>query len=332
MPLKTFKTMRAGLEATRGTGVAMARGIEFTTGQHDQVIDTIYPEELRNSYEAHYTATAGAETNTFDIEAPVDFDIMPWWGNLHMKAIASGTGAGADKTWTFLPTLTSDDQKSATVQFGYTDTISATQPAVSLAYVIGDALTLSWEKAPGSAGVMLKSHLVSPKAATQLSAFSGTGTYTTSELAKAQATVVTIDPTTIGTTADNDVISAEWTYTSGYQYLYTLNNTTAAQDVFRPNPLDWTLKLVRYYRNDNEWDRYVDKVKRKIRIKTTGSVIPTTAVPYSVQLDCYGVLSERTTSESDGLGFEELTYKPLYDTTLVGSTQLVVVCASATIT
>ena len=330
MPVHVFKTLRAGLETTRGTGVAMTRGIEFTTAQHTQVIDTIYPEELRNSYEAHYAATAGAETNTIECEAPVDFDAMAWWLNLHIKAVASGTGAGADKTYTFLPTLTSDDQKSASVQVGYSDNIGATSPAAALTYVVGDVLNLNWNKSPGSPGVNLKSTLVSPKAATQLSAFSGTGTYTTSELAKAQATVVSIDPTTIGTTVDNDVVTADWTYTSGFVNLYTLNNTTAAQDTFRPNPLSWELKLTRYIRNDNEWDRYVDKAKRKIRVKTTGSALG--GSNYSIQLDCYGTLAERTTSETDGLGMEELTYRPLYDTTLGGTTQVVLVCSLATIT
>lgn len=328
--LKIFKTLRAGLEATRGTGVAMTRGIEFTTAQHDQAIDTIYPEELRNSYEAHYTAAPGAEVNSIDVEAPVDFDAMAWWLNLHIKAVPTGTGGAADKTYTFLPTLTSDDQKSASVQMGYSDAISATQPAAALTYVVGDVLTLSWDKSPGSPGVMLKSHLVSPKASTQISAFTGTGTYTTSELAKAAATVITIDPTTIGTTADNDVISAEWTYTSGFQNLYTLNNTYAAQDTFRPNPLAWELKLTRYIRNDNEWDRYVDKAKRKIRIKSTGSVLGGTF--YSLALDCYATLAERTTSESDGLGFEELTYRPLYDTGGAGTTSVTLVCSLASIT
>ena len=308
----------------------MARGIEFSSAEHKQDIDTIYPEEIRGSYEAHYTAAAGAEVNSLEIEGPVDFDLMVWYFNLHIKAVASGTGGAADKTWTFLPTLTSDDQKSATVQFGYTDTIGASNPGVSLTYVLGEALTLMWEKAPGSPGVTFRSSLISPKAATQISAFTGTGTYTTSELAKAAATVITIDPTTIGTTVDNDIDSVEWTYTSGYKNLYTLNNTYAAQDAYRPDPLAWELKVKRFLRNDNEWDRYIDKAKRKIRIKTTGSVLGGTF--YSAQLDCYGTLTDRATTEDEGLGYEELTYKPLYDTTLGGTCQVVLVTALSAIT
>ncbi len=330
MPLRTFRHLRAGLETTRGTGVAMTRGIEFSSGNHQQDIDTLYPEEIRGSYEAHYVSAAGAEVNSLDVEGPFDFDAMVWWLNLHMKAVAAGTGAGADKTWTFLPTLTSDDQKSATVQFGYTDTIGASNPGISLPYVLGDELTLMWEKAPGSTGVSFRSKLVSPKAAAQLTAFTGTGTYTTSELAKAGTTVITIDPTTIATTVDNDVVSAEWTYKSGYVNLYTLNNSYVAQDAYRPNPLEWELKLKRFIRNYNEWNRYVDKAKRKIRIKSTGSTLGGSA--YSVTLDCYGTLTGRSTTEDDGLGYEELTYKPLYDTTAAGTTSVVLVTALAAVT
>jgi len=330
MPLHAFKVMRAGLEATRGTGVAMTRGIEFTSAEHSQEIDTIYPEELRNSYEAHYSAQAGSEVNAIEAEAPFDFDAFAWWGNVHIKAIPTGTGGAADKTYTFVPTLTTDDQKSASVQIGYSDSIGASNPAAALTYVIGDVLTLVWNKAPGSTGVTLRSRLISPKASTQITALTGTGTYTTSELAKAAATVITIDAATIGTTADNDIVSAEWTYTSGYVNLYTLNNTNAAQDTFRPNPLEWELRIRRYIRNDNEWDRYIDKAKRKIRIKTTGSVLGGTF--YSVQLDCYATLFNRTMAEDDGLGMEELTYRPLYDTTFGGTTQIVLVCSLASIT
>jgi hypothetical protein len=307
----------------------MTRGIEFSSGSHKQDIDTIYPEEIRGSYEAHYTSAAGAEVNSFEIEGPMDIDAMVWWANIHMKS-ATPTGAGGDRTWTFLPTLTSDDQKSATIQFGYTDTIGASNPGVSIPYCLGNELTLMWEKAPGSNGATFKSSIISPKTATQITAFTGTGTYTTSELAKAGTTVITIDPTTIGTTTDNDIVSVEWTYKSGYVNLYTLNNTYTAQDAYRPNPLEWELKLKRYIRNDNEWDRYVDKAKRKIRIKSTGSVLG--ASFYSIALDCYGTLADRSTTEDEGIGYEELTYKGLYDTTLVGTCQLVIVSALTTIT
>jgi len=330
MPLRTFKHLRAGLETVRGTGVAMTRGIEFTSGNHIQSVEHIYPEQIRGSYFAHYSSQAGTETNSLEIETAVDFDILPWWFNLHIDTVASGTGGAADKTWVFTPASTADELKTATVQFGYTDSIAAGNPGVSLTYVIGDELTLMWDKTPGAPGVNLRSRLVSPKAATQISAFTGTGTYTTSELAKANATVITIDPTTIGSTADNDIVSAEWTLRDGTVNLYTMNNTTAAQDTLRPNPWDWELRLVRYIRNDNEWDRYLDKAKRKIRIKSTGSALGGSA--YSLTLDCYGVIETRTTSENDGLGFEELTYRPLYDTGAATDFLVTVVCATSAIT
>src|SRR5258707_1225656 len=76
-------------------------------------------------------------------------------------------------------------------------------------------------------------------------------------LASCNATQVYVDPTTIGSTADNYWIDASWTLSNGYKNLYTLNNTTAAQDTFRPQARSWKLEGTRYYAGtvaDAEWD------------------------------------------------------------------------------
>lgn len=332
MALRIFKHMRAGLEATPGTGVAMTRGIPFTDGTHNSEVETIHPEELRNSYEVHYQADAGAETHSFDIGGPVGYNYLVWWLNVHMKAVASGSGGGADKTWTFTPTLTSDDIKTATVQFGYSDSISATKPAYSLDWVKGTELTLTWEKAPGTTGVTFQSHLISPEAAAEISAFSGTGTFTTEAggLVKANNTQTFIDTSTIGTTADNYILSASWTLTNEHVLLYTLNNLTSAQELLRPNPMLWTATFRRRYINDTEYNAYVAKTVRKVRVRSLGPVLG--ASNYKVDLDLYGVWSGYTRTEVDGVGVEELTMVQKYDTTATTSVSLVVVNDQASIT
>lgn len=333
MALRVFKTMRAGLESTRGTNLAPTRGIPFSEGSHEQDIELIYPEELRNSYHVNYAGDPGTETNSLEINGPVGYNGLIWWANLHLKALASGTGAGADKTWTFLPSATTDDLKTATVQFGYGDNIGATRPAWELGYCIGDELTLRWDKSPGTPGVTFNSKLVTPESAIQISAFTGSGTYTTETdgLAKAKQTAVSIDTATIGTTPDNDILSVEWTLNDGSVNLYTLNNTANAQDTLRPNPWAWTAKIRRYYRNDTEIDSYVAKTLRKVRVATIGSVIG--SGNFKVQLDLYGKYQgPRRIVEVDGLGIEEYTLVPIYDTTATTSFQLVVVNDQATIT
>jgi hypothetical protein len=91
--------------------------------------------------------------------------------------------------------------------------------------------------------------------------------------------------------------------------------------------------MTRYYASiANTFTPYKDKTERKIRIKTEGSVIPTTAVKHSLTLDCYATLAEYSRSESDGLGFEEMTWRPFYDTGVSTDFLIALVCKTAAIT
>lgn len=332
MSLRIFKTARAGLEATRGTNVAPTRILYFDEGQHQQEVKTIRPQQLRNSYFGWYSAAPGTETNSLGMSGMVSYDDLIWLGNTHIKAVAAGTGAGSDKTWTFVPTAATDDIKSATVQFGYSDGISATQPGVELGYVLGDELTLKWDKT-GDGMVTFDSKMVTPEAAVQISAFTGALSDRTVQLASCNTTVVTIDSATIGTTTDNFWIDAAWTLNNGFKHLYTLNNTTAAQATFRPNARGWKFEGTRYYGGaaaDTEWDAYIAKTIRKIRIKTTGPVLG--ASNYSAQLDLYGVYTDMKWAEVDGLGVQKFTLEPVFDPTASTDFSLTVVNATAAIT
>lgn len=314
MALRIMSHARAGLESTRGTGVTPTRGIPFTEGSHTQEFDHISPEELRQSLFGHYTADVGTETNSFAFSGTAGYWALVFWANLHMKAVASGTGAGADKTWTFLPSST-DDLKTATIEYGFSDNIGATRPAWSVPGCIGNTFSLNFDKSPGQSGVTFSSTLLSHKAATQISAFTGVGTYTAENggLVKASATQVYIDTSTIGTTADNDVMSVSWELQSGPQILYTLNNSTSGVEIVRPNPWMWTATIRRYYRNNTELNARVAGTVRKVRIRTLGPTLG--AGNYKVDLDLYGKYSARTLAVGGpGVGIEEFTLTPVYDT------------------
>jgi hypothetical protein len=174
--------------------------------------------------------------------------------------------------------------------------------------------------------------MVTPKANTQITAFTGALSDRVVIPASANSTVVTVDTTTIGTTVDNYWIDAKWTVQNGYQNLFTLNNTTAAQDTFRPKAREWKLEGTRYYQLDTEWDAYVSKTVRKFRIQTTGSVIPTTAVNRAITLDLYGVYTAMQFAEVNGLGVQKFTLEPVYDTTATTDFSWIVVNDQASIT
>lgn len=312
MALRIMSHARAGLETTRGTAAAPTRGIPFTEGTHTQAFDHIAPEELRQSLFGHYTADVGTESNSFEFSGVAGYWALVFWGNLHMKAVASGSGAGADKTWNFLPAST-DDLKTATIEYGFADNIGATRPAWSVAGCIGNTFSLNVDKAPGQSGVTFRSTLLSFKPATQISAFTGVGTYTAENggLVKASATQVFIDSATIGTTADNDVLSVSWELQSGPQVLYTLNNTTAGVEILRPSPWTWTARIRRYYRNNTELNARIAGTVRKVRVRTLGPVLG--GSNYRLDLDLYGKYSDRALSIADNIGVEEFTLSPVYD-------------------
>ncbi len=330
MALKIFKSARAALEASRGSDTTPVSALEFTDAFHQQQVQTIRPPKLSGSYFAYRSAAAGTETNTLEMSGPLGYDMGIWLANTHVKAVASGTGGGADKTWTFTPTSGSDDIKSASVQIGYSDGIGASQPAVKILSVLGDELSIKWDKT-GDGQVTYSSKMVSPTTATQLSAFTGAAAAIGSAyICSSSTTTVTIDTTTMGTTTDSKWTDLTFTLTNGFQNLYTLNNSTSATATYRPKPRVWKLEGSRYYDAKTEWDAYVAKTERKVRIKSTGPVVG--ASNYSFQLDLYGVYTEMTWVESDDLGFQKFTLEPYYDTTATTDFGIVIVSALASIT
>lgn len=328
MALQVFTSARAALEATRGTDLTPTRLIYGESFTHDHEVATIRPEERRNSYEGFYSAAAGPERSALEISGRVSYDDLIWHANLFYKAVASGTGAGADKTWTFTPTNTSDDVKTATIQLGYSDTI-ATAPGIKLNYCMGDTFNLHFEKNDDGAATF-SSRFMSAKALTQITAFTGALSDRTVTLASCNNTVVYIDAATIGTTADSKVVSVDYTLNLNPVAFYALDGTTAAASIERPNVRTWSATITRQYNAATEFTAYQNKTVRKVRVRTTGPTLG--ASNYKIDLDMYGVWTSRSWSDVDGIITEQLTLEPVFDTTTSTSTSLVVVNATASIT
>jgi hypothetical protein len=326
-----FTSVRAAIEATRGTALNPTRILEQTTFQHNPEVRTIRPQERRGSYFAYYRATAGREKHMLQTGGNLSYNQAAWLGNMYFKGVTAGAGGGADKTYAFIPTSASDDLKSFTFEWGYDTTLSASQPGIRLPFVVGDKLTMTFDKS-NDEGVTFQAEMHSPKSVSQITSFGGTPTALTTTAMSPIQTQVYIDPTTIGTTEDDYVQVATFELTHQWTDLDTLNQTAAAQDTFRVGARDWVLNLTRYFINDNELDRYFDKAVRKIRIKNTGPSLG--ASNYSTTLDLYGVLDTDgySAGEADGLIWETLKYVPVYDSTATTDHSFTVVTAEATIT
>lgn len=328
MALQVFTSARAALEVTRGTDLTPTRLIYGESFVHNQDIKTIRPEELRNSYEGFFSAAAGPEINGLEINGRVTYDDLIWYGNLFWKGVASGTGAGADKTWTFAPSNATDDVKTATMQLGYSDTI-ATAPGVKLNYLMGDTFNIHYEKNDDGAATF-KANLLSAVAATPITAFTGSLTDRTVTPASCNNTQVYVDAATIGSTADVNFLSADFTFNLFPVPFYALNNSASASNTYRPKHRTWSLVLRRQYNSATEWSIYQSKAVRKVRVKTLGGVLGSSN--YTITQDFYGVYTDRKWTDVDGIITEDLTLEPVFDTATSTSTSLVVVNATGAIT
>jgi hypothetical protein len=254
---------------------------------------------------------------------------MVWYANLFFKAVASGTGATADKTWTFLPTAAADDVKTATVQLGDVAAISATTPGVKLNYCFGQSLNLHWEKNDDGAATF-RADFLAAKASTQITAFTGSLSDRTTVPVSCNGTTVYIDGTTIGTTADSNVIAVDFNLELGPVPLYTLDGTIAAKDIYRPDFRRWTASITRQYSTVTEWTAYVAKTTRMVRVRTTGATLGSSN--YQIDLDLYGTYTNREWSDVDGIITEVLTLEQIYNTAATADHQMVIVNADAAIT
>jgi hypothetical protein len=324
-----FTSLRAALETTRGTALNPTRILEQTDFSHTPSVATIRPEERRGSYFGFYRASAGREQHSLTFSGNLTYNQAAWLGNLYIKGVTTGTGAGADKSYAFTPSSATDDLKSATLEWGYDTALSATQPGFRLPYAVGDQLQITFDKASAD-GVTFSADMHSPKAVTQISAFGGTPTAIASTAVSPVQVQVAIDTATIGTTVDNYVTVADWTLTNNWTDLDTLNATTAAQDTFRVSARAWQLAVTRYKINDTELDAYNAKTIRKVRITATGPTLGSST--YKITLDLYGVWTGYTNASVDGLAMETLTLEPVYDSTATTDFSMTVVTAETTIT
>lgn len=318
VPLTVFTSARAALEVTRGTSLTPTRILYGESFNPTHTVQTIRPEELRGSYEGFFQAGPGPETTTLEVAGRASYDDLVWWAALFYKGGVSGTG-GPPSTWTYTPTNTSDDVKTATIQLGDSAAIGAATPGIQLNYCMGDSLNLHYEKNADGA-LTFNGKLMSAKALTQITAFTGSLSDRVTTPVSCNNTVVKIDSTTIGTTADSAVTTVDFTINLNPQPFYALDGTLAAQAVYRPAHRTWTASITRQYNAVSEFSAYVAKTIRKIRVLTTNS-----SPAYSVTQDMYGVYTSRDWTEVNGIVTETMTLEPVFDVTSSTSTSLVIV-------
>ena len=324
VPMQVFTSARAALEVTRGTAITPTRLIYGESFALDHTVATIRAEEHRASYEPVYSGAPGPERSLVTMTGRATFEDLIWHANMFYKALAAASsGVPPNALWTFTPTNASDDVKTHSLQLGDANAIG-TSPGISLAYGTGQTLNLHYEKNADGALTFSASYLYA-KALTQITSFTGALSDRVTTPISCNNTVVKIDTTTIGTTADSAVTAVDFTLDLSPVPFYALDGTLAAQATYRPDFRRWKAEITRQYNAATEFTAYVAKTVRKVRVLTTNST-------NIVQQDMYGVYTGRKYADVDGIVTEVLTLEPVFDTATSTSTSLSITNNIATIT
>lgn len=325
--LDILTSLRAALETTRGTGVNPTRVLEQTDFSYDPDLTLVRPEERRGSYENNYVSTIDRETGAITFSGLLSYQQAAWLGNVYFKGIASGTGAGADKTYDFIPVGNADDVKTATLEWSY-DTPSAGQPGQRMVYGAGQSLELNFDRESND-GVNFSATLWSPKSVADISSFGGSPAPLTTNLLSNPSIFVYIDSTTIGTTLDQYVSGADFTLNPEWAPLNTFNQSVSAQDTFK-TARDWSCVITRYANSNTEHAAWKAGTPRKIRVKSTGPSLG--GSNHSITLDLYGVYTDYDEPSVGGIKFQQYTLSKQYDSGTGLSHKMIVVTDTTSIT
>lgn len=294
IPLEVFAL---ALEATRGTAITPPTHLMPVAGTITPVRTKYRPEESRGTLEEWYRSKTVHTSSTWEIpDSLLDPNYFPIVQNMIAKAFTTPTtptNGILTRLWTSVPTITSDDLKSASLYFG--------DPNVQIwqaAYCMADELTVSADATADTAATF---------------ALKGMGKFPTrvtapvfpaaipGDLLMPGAMQLWIDTSSaIGTTEiTGRFIKTDWTIPTGMTYKNYANGPTGglsftktgrakrhAEATIEVELNDLSVGALKEYQT---WE--ADTIV-KMRIRLNGSLIESVTPDYYsyVQLDIYGAL------------------------------------------
>lgn len=317
-----FEAFSLALEATRGTAVTPPTHWANLNGTLTPVREKYRPTESRGTLAEFYRSKTVRTYAEWSAEGGLDPNLAPVLFNLAVKAVTTPTtptNGVLTRLWTFAPTMTSDDLKTATLYFG--------DPNVQIfqsAYAMASEMTISAD-ASGTDGVTMS--------------ISGTGKFPTrvsaptmpaqsiGDLLMPGAMQLWIDTSSaIGTTeVTGRFISTEWTIPTGVSYKYMANGPTGGLSYTKTGrgKRHATAKIVVELNETSigagkEYLTWEADTLVKMRIRLNGSLIESVTPDYYsyVNLDCYGALDAFAWSELEGTNrVMEFTVESEYNAT-----------------
>ena len=261
---------QAGLETTRGTGVAATRKVYANIEpSYDRPITEF--TDTSGTFEGLRRVAYGRPNIGFAATDLLTYEDAAWWFQLLLKGGVAGVTDGGTPpayTYTFIPSLSTDDLKTMTLEFNESgNPYKATQ-------VMNTDWTIRIDP-DNEGGWLLDANFIGITWAT--TTYTGSITDRTTEVIKAPTTKLYIDAATIGTT------QVTGKFISG---TVTGDNTPHLK-AFAEDELSWpankvgrgrrtfTAQFVMEFDSDTEFANYraTTPVERFIRLETSGTQI-----------------------------------------------------------
>lgn len=281
-----LRLSQAGIESTRGTGVAATRKVYAqVTPSFERAIreftDTSgsYAARRRLAYQRQRVSFAATELLTYEDWA--------WWLQLAVKGGVTGVGDShltvEAFTYTFTPTLASDDLKSITLEWNHVGN------AYESTQVMVNSFTVRIDP-DNEGGWMLDADLLARDLAT--TTHTAAISDRTTEVIKAPTTKLYIDDSSIGSTqATGKLISASVTGNNNIHFkAFAEDETAFAANKVGRGQRTYNAQIVLEFDSDTEFAKYraAAGTKRYVRLLTEGTTINDTPTVKSAQIDMNG--------------------------------------------
>lgn len=318
---------QAGIETTRGTNVAATRRLYAqVTPTYDRPLADFMDQS--GTFIDRHRVAYGRERVGFNIVDIATYEDLPWWMQMGLKGGVTGSSSGTGYTYSFSPSLATDDLKSITLEYG--------EPGNP--YESGQVMMQSWTLRgdadnDNEPGWMFDATLVGRDRATT--------TYTTSlaqrttDVILARGTKIYVDTSTIGSTQlQGALIDFSVTCDLGlHTKAFMEDETNVAANKIGRGAMRVNAQFTIEFNNDTEFSNYraTTPVQRKIRLKREGSVIGAGPTVKSATLDLYGYWSSISFGDREGNMTATFGLAGYYDATAANMIKLDIVNGLSTL-
>lgn len=323
MPIIPLQVVQQGVETTRGTAVAATSALDFEPGSaalsfETEVLRVRRAGSLASAHRAYVTRKAASVELR---NLPLTYQWLPTWFNVFLGPLATGSGAGADKTWTFDSTVISDaadNLKSLTLEVGGRDTWPQ---EYKLAGCVGQRFEISIEQNEVWRGTasLLGTTLSEAAKTAAINPLSGLV-----DVLGATTKVYVDTSSAFGTTQRvGTVLSGSVSIELAVDRIWTLDASTAPRRVALLGPRQISARLVVDWSATTDYTGFQAATAQRVRIESVGPTLGASA--YKATLDVGGVWTEYALADSGGLFVTELSLAGLYDSSIGADIKAVVV-------